>query len=129
MYVYHGVLILSDTFVLQNCTVTSPSMGNIRVSCDVPHEIIVTATCYLSNNCDNSMVTVIGNSPVVVAGLDPGVRYSVTVNVFNDNQEGLPDQTVTQDLEVNSGETSFHGTTLKQCSRKEKRDCNVMYIQ
>ena len=70
------------------------------------------------------MVTVIGNSPIVVAGLDPGVMYSVTVNVYNGNQVGLPDQTTTQDIEVSSGETLFHVITLKLCSRNQKG--NVM---
>ena len=61
------------------------------------------------------MVTVIGNSPIFVAGLDPGVMYSVTVDVFNNNQVGIPDQTVVQDIEVNSdsGEMFIHDTTLK----------------
>ena len=73
-----------DTFVLQNCTVTSSSVGTIRVSCDSSHQILVTSTC--TNNCNNPMVTNNGSSPLTVRGLDPGMMYSVTINVFDGNQ-------------------------------------------
>ena len=79
--------ILVDTFVLQNCTVTSPSTGTIRVSCDSSHQILVTLTC--TNNCNNPMVTSNGSSPLSVRGLDPGMMYSVIINVFDGSQEVL----------------------------------------
>ena len=73
-----------DTFVLQNCTVTSPSIGTIRVSCDSSHQILVTLTC--TNNCNNPMVTSNGSSPLTVRGLDPGMMYCVMINVFDGNK-------------------------------------------
>ena len=73
-----------DTFTLQNCTVTSPSTGTIRVSCDSSHQILVTLTC--TNNCNNSMVTSNGSSPLTVRGVDPGMMYSVMINVFDGDQ-------------------------------------------
>ena len=76
----HYVLIFTDTTVLQNCKITSPSTGTITISCDSPYQILVNCTCV--NNCDNPMVAVIGNSPFTVRGLDPGMMYSVTINVF-----------------------------------------------
>ena len=84
--------IILDTFVLQNCTVSSPSTGTIRVSCDSSHQILVTLTC--TNNCNNPMVTSNGSSPLTVRGLDPGMMYSITINVFDGNEVVLSDQTV-----------------------------------
>ena len=63
---------------------TSPSTGTIRVSCDSSHQILVTLTC--TNNCNNPMVTSNGSSPLTVKGLDPGMMYSVIINVFDGNQ-------------------------------------------
>ena len=63
---------------------TSPSIGTIRVSCDSSHQILVTLTC--TNNCNNPMVTSNGSSPLTVRGLDPGMMYSVMINVFDGNQ-------------------------------------------
>ena len=86
MYIKNGMTkyYYVDTFILQNCTVTSPSTGTIRVSCDSSHQILVTLTC--TNNCNNPMVTSNGSSPLTVTGLDPGMMYSVTINVFDGNQ-------------------------------------------
>ena len=72
---------------------TSPSIGTIRVSCDSSHQILVTLT--YTNNCNNPMVTGNGSSPLTVRGLDPGMMYSVIINVFDGNQVVLRDQTVT----------------------------------
>ena len=91
-------VILSDTFSLQNCTLTSPSARTIRVSCNISHQILVTLTC--TNNCNNPMVTIIGSSPLTVRGLDSGMMYSVTINVFDGNQVVLNDRTVTRTVIV-----------------------------
>ena len=93
----------TDTYILQNCTVTSPSTRTIRVSCDSSHQILVTLTC--TNNCNNPMVTSNGSSPLTVRALDPGMMYSVTISVFDDNQEVLSDQKVTKTITVMSEET------------------------
>ena len=69
-----------DTFILQNCHVTSPSIGTIRALCDSSHQIYITVTC--TNNCTNPMVTASGNSPLTIGGLDPGIMYSIIINVF-----------------------------------------------
>ena len=98
------MLDFTDTFMLKNCDVTSPNAGTVRVSCDISHPILVTLTC--TNNCNNPMITTNGSSPLIVTGLDPGVTYSVTVTVFNDNEVGLSDQTLTQTVTVNSGSIS-----------------------
>ena len=82
--------IILDTFILQNCSATSPSIGTIRVSCDSSHQILVTLTC--TNNCSNPMVTSNGSSPLTVKGLDVGVMYNVTINVFNGSQVVLNDK-------------------------------------
>lgn len=89
-----------DTYVIKKCQATSPSIGTVRVSCDVPHEILVTLTC--NRYYDNCMITAKGSSPLTVKGLDPGVTYSVTIDVFDQNQIGLTDQTVTETITVNS---------------------------
>ena len=80
-----------DTLVLQNCEVTSPSVGTIRVSCDSSHQIQVTLTC--TNNCCSPTMTSNGYSPLTVTGLDPGI-YSVIINVFDGNQVVLRDEIV-----------------------------------
>ena len=81
---------------------TSPSAGTIIVSCDSSHQILVTLTC--TNNCNNPMVTSNGSSPLTVRGLNPGMMYSVTINVFDRNHVVLSDQTcaVTQTITVMS---------------------------
>ena len=66
--------IYADNFILHHCTVTLPSIGSIRVPCDSSHQILVTITC--TNDCNSSMVTNNGNSPLTVRGLDPGMMYS-----------------------------------------------------
>ena len=82
----------TDTFILQNCIVISPSIGTIRVSCDSSHQILVTVTC---TNCDNpNMVTSSGSSSLTVRGFDPGIMYTVMINVFDGDQVVLSDQTV-----------------------------------
>ena len=96
-----------DTFVLQNCDVTSPSIGIIRVSCNSSHQIIVTLRC--TNNCNNPMITSNGNSPLTVIGLDPGIIYTVSINVFDGNQVVLRDQTETRNITVMSDQS---GKTL-----------------
>ena len=77
---------------------TSPSIGTIRVLCDSPHQIIVTLTC--TNNCINPLMTSNGNSPLTVRGLDPGIMYSVTINVFNGNQVVFRNETVMKTITV-----------------------------
>ena len=79
---------------------TSPSIGTIRVSCDSSHQILVTLTC--TNNCNNPMVTSNGSSPLTMRGLDPGMMYSVTINVFDGSQVVFSDQNVTQTITVMS---------------------------
>ena len=79
--------LLADTFNLQNCNVTSPSVGTIKVSCDSSYQIQVNAICQdLVNNCNNYVVTNNGYSPLTVMGLDPRQRYAVTVHVFDGDQ-------------------------------------------
>ena len=87
-----------DTFILQNCDVTSPSIGTIRISCDSSHQILVTLTC--TNNCSNPMVTSNGSSPLAVTGLDSGVIYNVIINVFNGSQVVLSDQMIIRTITV-----------------------------
>ena len=94
----HYVLIFTDTTVLQNCKITSPNVGTIRISCDSPYQVLVTLTC--TNNCNNPMVTSIGSSPLTVRGLDPGMMYSVTVNVFINTQIVLEDLMVIANITV-----------------------------
>ena len=98
-------MIFADTFILQNCEVTSPSVGSIRVSCDSSHQILVTLTCI--NNCTNSMMTSNGYSPLNVTGLDRGIMYSVTINVFNGSQVVLNDQTVMRNITVMSDQSGI----------------------
>ena len=49
------------------------------------------------------MVTSNGSSPLTVRGLDPGMMYSVMINVFDGNQVVLSNQTVNQSITVMSG--------------------------
>ena len=48
------------------------------------------------------MVTSNGSSPLTVRGLDPGMMYSITINVFDGNQVVLSDQNVTLSITVMS---------------------------
>ena len=100
---YFLCITFTDTFILRDCTVTSPSIGTIRVSCGSPYQILVTLTP--TNNCNNPMVTSNGSSPLTVRGLDPGMMYSVMINVFDGNQVVLRDYKVTKTITVTSGES------------------------
>ena len=97
-YVHVFPLPFTDTFILQNCTVTSPSIGTIRISCDSPYQILVTLKC--SDNCNNHMVTIFGSSPLTVRGLDPGMLCSVTINVFNGTQVLFMELKMTENITV-----------------------------
>ena len=75
---------------------TSPSVGTIRVSCDSLHQILVTT---YTNNCFIK-VSVNGSSPLTMRGLDPGIMYSVTINVFDGNQVVVRNEIVTKTIVV-----------------------------
>ena len=94
------ILTYTGTFILHNCNLTSPSIGTIRVSCDSTHQIQVTLTC---TNCSNPLFITHGFSPLIVRRLDPGIIYSVVVNVFDGNKVVLRDQTITQTIAVMEG--------------------------
>ena len=102
-YMHYLCMTFTDTFVLRDCTVTSPSTGTITVSCDSSLQILVILTC--TNDCNNPMVTSNGSSPLTVRGLDPGMMYSIIINVFDGNQVVLSDQKVTKTITVMSDET------------------------
>ena len=85
---------------------TSPSFGTIRVSCDSPLQIQVTVLC--TDECNNFIVTSNGYSPLTVRGLDPGKRYSVTINVFDGNQVVLNDKRVTKVITVKNSESKIN---------------------
>ena len=114
-YVSTNMHIFVGIFILQNCTVTSPSVGTIRVSCDSSHQILATLTC--TNNCNNPMVTSNGSSPFTVRGLDPGMMYSVMINVFDSNQVVLKGRAVTETI-----------TAINVIVTTGKLFCVAMYI-
>ena len=118
--------LLADTFVLQNCTVTSPSTGTIRVSCDSSHQILVTLTC--TNNCNNPMVTSNGSSPLTMRGLDPGTMYSVIINVFDGSQVVLRDRVVEQAITVMDTRSSKLNYYIKLEENPVHSYVQLMYI-
>ena len=54
------------------------------------------------------MVTSNGSSPLTVRGLDPGMMYSVIINVFDGNQVVLSNQTVTKTITVMDDESGSY---------------------
>ena len=90
---------LADTCILQNCDVTSPSVGTIRVSCDSSHQIQVNAICQ-AVTCSNHTVASNGYSPLTVMGLDPGGRYVVTIHVSDGHQVVLNNEKITKTIIV-----------------------------
>ena len=102
--------IFADTFVLSHCNFSSPIIGIIRVSCNISHRILVNLRCI--HNCIVPNVTEYGSSPLIVRGLDPGVRYNVIVHVFNDDEVGLNDQMLAKEItvlaKVNAGTVYVH---------------------
>ena len=92
---------------------TLSSTGTIRVSCDSSHQILVTLTC--ANNCNNPMVTSNGSSPRIVKGLDPGMMYSVMINVFDGNQVVFSNQTDILTITVMSDESGEFVCCYKTC--------------
>lgn len=89
--------IFADTYHLKSCNITSPNIGVIRISCDIPHQILVIVRHMYSYYYYTS---VNGSSPLTVNGLDPGETYSITVKVYDGNQVGLTDQIVTENITV-----------------------------
>ena len=93
----------TGAFVLQNCEVTSPSVGTIRASCDSSHQIEVNAICI---QCSDLRVTSNGHSPLTVMGLDPGKMYSVSIHVFDGNKVVVNNEKVTKIIRVISATSS-----------------------
>ena len=66
------------------------------------------------------MVTSNGSSPLTVRGLDPGMMYSVTINVFDGNQIIFRDVMITANITVkySSGKISVQATvhTCNSCN-------------
>ena len=89
---------VADTSILQNCDVTSPNIGTIRASCDTSYQIQVTILC--ADECSNYTTISNGYSPLIVRGLDPGVRYIVTINAFDGIQVVFNDERVTKAITV-----------------------------
>ena len=52
------------------------------------------------------MMTSNGSSPLIVTGLDPGIIYTVIINVFDGNQVVFRDQTVMRTITVMSDHQS-----------------------
>ena len=89
---------------------TSLTVGTIRVSCDSPYQILVTLTC--TDNCNNPMVAMIGSSPLTVQGLDPGMIYSVTINVFDDTLVLFSEFKITENITVMHSNLGKHLSIL-----------------
>ena len=104
--IFVRLIYYTDTFILHNCIVISPSAGAIKVSCDSSHQIQVTIRC--TNNCTNPVLITYGNCPLTVRGLDPGIMYSVMINVFDGSQVVLSDQTVTLTSTVMGGKSGIY---------------------
>ena len=124
---------VADTFILQNCDVTSPTIGTIRVSCDSSHQIQITAIC--TDDCNKVIVTDSGYSPLTVRGLDPGKRYTVAIDVFDGNRVVLSDETVSQTITVMNTisskindcmQTVVSSYSLNACS-STKRSIHVIF--
>ena len=97
-------MLYTDTLILQNCEVTSPSVGTIRVSCDSSHQIQVSIVCVL--RCDKVAGGSNGYSPLTETGFDPGKVYIVFINLFDGNQVMLNDERITQTITVISTTSS-----------------------
>ena len=70
--------------VIQSCTITSPSVNTIRVSCELLERINVTIS---SNSCTCSQpITMEDNNPITVSDLPIGV-YTVEVTAVNSNDD------------------------------------------
>ena len=95
----------TDTFIIQNCEVTSPSVGTIRVSCDLSHQIQVSIVC-VDNKCDKFAGGSNGYSPLTETGFDPGKVYTVFINVIDGNQVVSNDERITQTITVISTTSS-----------------------
>ena len=110
LHVYTRIYLLCayvDTFILQNCNTTSPSIGTIRVSCDSSHQIKISLTCLYY--CTNPMVTRSGIGPFTITDLDTGTTYFVHINVFDGNQVVLKDQAVTKNITfISTGKFEDH---------------------
>ena len=93
-----------DTFILQNCEVTSPSVGTIRVSCDSSHQIQVSMVC--AARCDKFSVRSNGYSPLTETGFDPGKVYTVFIDLIDDSRVVSNDERITTTIRVISTTSS-----------------------
>ena len=107
------LLIFIGTYYDRYCEATSSSIGTITVSCRFPLEILVTLKC--TNNCTIPELITYGSSPLTVRGLDPGVMYSVIINVFDGSHVVLNNQMEVRNITVmsdKSGEDYVHSRLM-----------------
>ena len=105
------LLILIGTYDPSSCEANSLSVGTITVFCYHSLEIVVSLTC--TNKCTNPKLITYGKSPLTVGGLDPGVVYSVMINVFDGSHVILTDQTEVIKITVmNEGKCSVHSKRI-----------------
>ena len=90
--------------MLQSCVATSPISDTIRVLCEflgASRRISVNATC---TSCEGSQqpITVIGNSPLNIAGLRPET-YTLKIIAVDRNNKRLGSNSIMQSVTVNTG--------------------------
>ena len=61
-----------------------------------------------------------GNSPLTVTGLDPGIMYSVTINVFDGTQMIISDQTEVRNITVMGDQSGKAYVRTYYCSYRNK---------
>ena len=67
------------------------------------------------------MVTSSGSSPVIIMGLDPGIMYTVKINLFDGDQVVISNITVTDTIIVsnNTGKIPINSTFVFMCTCSE----------
>ena len=69
------------------------------------------------------MVTSSGSSPVIIMGLDPGITYTVKINLYDGDQVMMSNITVTDTVTVssNAGKIHINSTFVLMCTCSELR--------
>ena len=96
--------LFQDTFVLQNCAVTSPISNTVRVVCEFLGTLRRISVSVLCTSCQgiHEPFTVFGNSPLDIPDL-LSEDYSLEVIAVDASNKRLGSNAVTQTITVNTG--------------------------
>ena len=101
--------------VLQRCTITSPSLNTIRVSCELLETYERIRVTISSNCCTCSQpITMVDDNPITVPNLTTGV-YTVEVTAVNSNDMSIEDNKIVKMITLCDKSTATGDSGMYVC--------------